>query len=304
MELEPVREWRIHLGAHKTATTHLQDTIFLRRAFLRKMGIDYIPMRDVRALKLPPRPGRLQWRTRLGWPMRARLEDAIAPLRSGPGRVVISDENLLGWVRDLLAVPFYPNMEARLRPFHALCKARNVSLFLGLRNPATLLPSAYAQQLRVRPVPGGFEPICNLALRSSASWFDVVSRLRKTLPDASLTIWKFEDYKDMQWHILSQIVGTYISPGETLPPSASTRSPSWDAIEAIERIPEHASSEQHAELAAQIIENDLGATKFDPVSHADKERFEDLYQKELENIARTYPEIRFLAPEFAHPTET
>jgi hypothetical protein len=44
----PVRSWRIHLGAHKTATTHLQETLTAVRPALAERGIDFIPNQRVR----------------------------------------------------------------------------------------------------------------------------------------------------------------------------------------------------------------------------------------------------------------
>ena len=91
VRLEPVREWRLHLGAHKTATTHLQETLALRRDWLVAHGVDVLPMRAVWALRLPPPAGRYGWRLRLGWPMRRAIEAAVAQLRRGPGRIAISE---------------------------------------------------------------------------------------------------------------------------------------------------------------------------------------------------------------------
>ena len=48
----PVRHWRIHLGAHKTATTHLQETLTLVRPTLAARGLDYIPNQLVRGRRL------------------------------------------------------------------------------------------------------------------------------------------------------------------------------------------------------------------------------------------------------------
>ncbi|MFW5642329.1 MAG: hypothetical protein ACOCY0_06150, partial [Roseicyclus sp.] len=162
--LAPPLEWRIHLGAHKTATTHLQDTLAARRAALLGQGVDYLPMREVRALRLPPGGGWADWRRRLRLPMRRRIEAAVAPIRMGPRRLVLSEENLIGYVRDALTFPPYPDLERRLRPFSVLTDGAQVTVFLSVRGWDTLLPSAYAQQLRVRPVPGGFGPLRAQAL--------------------------------------------------------------------------------------------------------------------------------------------
>ena len=48
-KLAPVSHWRIHIGAHKTATTHLQQTLAAIRPRLVEQGIDPIPLAALRA---------------------------------------------------------------------------------------------------------------------------------------------------------------------------------------------------------------------------------------------------------------
>ena len=54
-KLAPVSHWRIHIGAHKTATTHLQQTLAAIRPRLVEQGIDPIPLGG--AARQRPRPG-------------------------------------------------------------------------------------------------------------------------------------------------------------------------------------------------------------------------------------------------------
>ena len=53
-KLPPVSHWRIHIGAHKTATTHLQQTLAAIRARLVEQGIDPIPLAALRASAASP----------------------------------------------------------------------------------------------------------------------------------------------------------------------------------------------------------------------------------------------------------
>lgn len=45
-----VSEWRIHLGAHKTATTHLQNSLAVRADEIRRAGATFIPLEAVRPI--------------------------------------------------------------------------------------------------------------------------------------------------------------------------------------------------------------------------------------------------------------
>src|ERR671915_2577538 len=72
----PVRRWRIHIGAHKTATTHLQETLTALRPALAAQGVDYIPNSLVRGRKLAPSLWRRRPITRLPLIRPARLRQA------------------------------------------------------------------------------------------------------------------------------------------------------------------------------------------------------------------------------------
>ncbi len=48
MPLAPITTWRIHIGAHKTATTHVQEILTLMRPQLVARGIDFIDNHTVR----------------------------------------------------------------------------------------------------------------------------------------------------------------------------------------------------------------------------------------------------------------
>jgi hypothetical protein len=103
----PVRTWRIHLGAHKTATTHLQDTLRAHRAAMLPHGVDYIPREDFGPLGRRysrPRGWRKMLRSR---PLEWQFTRELQRLRRGPDTVLISDEDLLGYSFDQLTTPLY-----------------------------------------------------------------------------------------------------------------------------------------------------------------------------------------------------
>ena len=289
--LEPIREWRLHIGAHKTATTHLQETLICHREWLLQHGTDFLPMEAVRALALPPYAGLYDWRFRLGWPMRRRIERSVAPLRRGPGRIVISEENLIGGVRGLVSWPFYPAAVSRLRSFAALSRSRGMHLFLSVRSFEKLLSSAYAQELRFRYLPGGFEPIRATALRSPPSWTELVTRIHETLPNARLQIWKHEDYRRSEREIMSRFCGVELPLGEALPVPTSTRSPSAQAIAALEALDPTLNRPAHVAAAKRIVDADTGDEGFAPFSASEKTLLRNAYEEDLERLTKLFPNM-------------
>lgn len=288
-------EWRIHLGAHKTATTHLQDTLAQRRDALLGRGVDFLPMRDVRALRLPPSSGRFHWRRLLGWPMRQRIEAAVTPIRKGPRRIAISEENLIGYVRDLMTPRLYPQLEQNLRPFAALSGFADMTLFLAIRSFDTLLPSAYAQQLRVRHVPGQFETLRQQALDNPPSWLDVVERISAVLPAARIRIWKYEDYRENEDQILSQFCGVEVPAGPRLRPPASTRALSAQSIAALEGLGQKMSNENCGKAASDLAEADEGDAPYRPFRPAEQAYLQEAYLADIEQIKHRFSDGIFVS---------
>ena len=158
----PVRQWRIHLGAHKTATTHLQETLAAVRDDLVGQGVDFIPNPLVRQRNLARTLSQRRPIARLPIVGRAHMRDAIesvvAPLRAGPEVVVLSEENIIGVPEHMLKAPSYPQAEPNVGRLASLAGRAEVMFFLSIRSYDTLLPSAYVETLKhALPPPGGFQ---------------------------------------------------------------------------------------------------------------------------------------------------
>jgi hypothetical protein len=232
----PVRTWRIHLGAHKTATTHLQDTLRAHRAAMLPHGVDYIPREDFGPLGRRysrPRGWRKMLRSR---PLEWQFTRELQRLRRGPDTVLISDEDLLGYSFDQLTTPLYQRPKC-LHLVRALGRTGRMHLFLGIRSLDGLVPSAYAQTLKaVVPEPDMMARARRALADDPPSWVDLVDRLRAALPGVPLTVWRYEDYRAHWRAILALYVGRDVGEFPDLPPPPLTVSPSPLAIEKAEAL--------------------------------------------------------------------
>ncbi len=294
----PVRQWRIHIGAHKTATTHLQETLSMVRDDLADRGIDFIPtLPVVRAQGF----AEALWQRRpiarlpiLGPAhMRDAIEATVEPVRTGPAVVVVSEENVLGLPRHILATPFYPQAAQRIGRLASLALRADLRLFLSIRSYDRLLPSAYAEALKyAAPPPGGFAALRARLLAAPPSWFDLVSRLRAAAPSVPLRVWRQEDYRANGRAIMEGLCGRPVGPLPGLPDPARTRSPSAAAIAAAEALPRDL---PHAERLARVREIyavvEPGGARFQPFDAAERRRLGAGYDADLERIARTFPDV-------------
>jgi hypothetical protein len=165
---EPM-EWRLHCGVHKTATTHLQDTLERQRATLAEAGISVIPRAASRDISLGRTLCGIGWRGLLPEGARRRMfSAALDRLGCTEPVMVWSDENLIGRPEEMLSDPMFPRLEKRLRNLAIATRGARHHLFLSVRDPADILPSVYAQSLRTGPPRVAFEDLLLSSGQSAA----------------------------------------------------------------------------------------------------------------------------------------
>jgi hypothetical protein len=173
----------------------------LMRPELVARGVDFIPTKAVRQSNIASTLARRRFaipvpllRDRL---VARAMAEKLDALRQGPETVVLSDENFLGGgAREVFAAPIYPHGARMAHRFASLRARAEVTLFLGIRGFETQLPSAYAQELRIRrPPEGGFEAIRRGVIARPPRWSDLVARILRAAPRIPLRVWRYEDYR-------------------------------------------------------------------------------------------------------------
>ena len=212
----------IHLGAHKTATTHLQRTMRGLLPQLVRAGVHYTDTQHWRggggfrmAVALADGPAGARYRGRL----RRRLDVIAAEWPA----VVISEENILGSLRrDGLMGPenlIYPHAERRLDRLCAMLKRRPATVILAVREPLAFLESAFSMQVQ-----GGHELVFEDYLAgfdpAALSWAGLVERLLSVRGVARVTVWRYEDYPALRPRILAAMAPAAVAAAAPeLPPA-------------------------------------------------------------------------------------
>lgn len=292
--LPEVRQWRIHIGAHKTATTHLQNTLTEIRQRLVARGVDPIPLPALRRVGMAQALNERRLATRLpilrGVVAKRILNELLDPLREGPETVIISEEKLIGAPRRVFSDPFYPMVEHIVPTLATLGGRADVTLFLSIRNFHAQLASTYAQELRVLPPPdGGFDAIRARVVAKPPSWADLAARIRKAAPNAPLRIWRQEDYREHKREILSELAGCDTGPLPRIDDPVRTKSPSLEAIREAEALPRTLSSEARRRIVDGIFASAGPGTRFAPFSKEEEAMFEAHYAADLARMHELDP---------------
>jgi hypothetical protein len=153
-------EWIFHVGAHKTATTHVQDTLELVSQELLRAGVHYVPRKNIRQLERLNKNGK----TKRSIPIvssilehRAARSHWLRNIDTDCRKILISEERIVGNIGDLFSPTVYPNIERNLVDLMRIIRNPSVVFYLGIRSFGTILPSNYGQLARKgRAYPGSF----------------------------------------------------------------------------------------------------------------------------------------------------
>ncbi|MTH77730.1 hypothetical protein [Paracoccus aestuariivivens] len=195
----------IHLGAHKTASTHLQFSLRQVEEQLRERGLAYADPRTLR--KEMPLSDALAKGSRSKEAAECRRQ--LTGLRESHETLLLSEENILGGThRNNLISKWgmlYPNAGPRIRRVIDLAGGGPATLFLSVRDPAAYNVSAFALQVQQ-----GNEVDIGHYLRgrdpSRIRWSGLVRRLSFIPAVEKIVVWRYEDYRALRPLLLNYLL--------------------------------------------------------------------------------------------------
>ncbi|MDM8165508.1 hypothetical protein [Roseovarius sp.] len=233
MPTAPARRRLVFLvGAHKTASSHLQQSLLDAAPALTARGVAILPPKVIRADLTP---------------VSALVRDGISPeigqgagaaflsLHGGPApTVVLMDENILGSTdRKMLMrkTRLYPWAHHRLGRIISLFPGHDIEIGLAIRSPATFLPSCWSESLHHGP----YEPFRRFIKGVDPlafSWSALADRLHDAAPHARIIAWRYEDYPQVFPHLTARLLGPDAGPqvspvDRIMRPGLSAKAAQW-----------------------------------------------------------------------------
>ena len=197
----------LHIGAHKTASSHLQNLLYKNRGLLAEANIRvYGP----RYLRMQGRNLAAMFGT--SWSEsptpRRKPQRQLKFLAKGRSHMVLSEENLVGNLADQkgrTVMPLYPAAQDRVQELVSKWAPVPTELFLAVRDPTSFLASAYSQAMfggiHIRPR--------QFRLKNDwreVDWAEYVDRLRAVTGLSNIYVWRQEDYNQSQRLIMAKLL--------------------------------------------------------------------------------------------------
>lgn len=109
-------------------------------------------------------------------------------------RLLLVNPNIVGNVVQPFGKElFYPRTTGLIHQLQTLFGSNRMQLFTSTRNPASFLPSCYAQSL-LNASFGSYSDFLKDVKPSSLNWSPFLQRLQGKKTDIPVTVWRFEDY--------------------------------------------------------------------------------------------------------------
>lgn len=189
-----------HMGAHCTDGDKLVKSLLKNKGPLSDEGVD-VPgpsrYRKVLADVVQQLKGEKADRA-----TQDLMRDTILDVEN-PARLILSHDNFLGIpARAIEHNQLYHLAASKAQILRNLFPDDAVEFFIGMRNPATLVPALFELNPKndFATYLGGTDP-------RNLFWSDVVGAIRDTLPDCSVTVWCNEDTPIIWPSVMREITG-------------------------------------------------------------------------------------------------
>lgn len=290
---ERPKEIRIHLGAHKTATTHLQDSLALKERELRNNGIFYLPREKFRERIKKACVERKLKRLWLPFLKRAYLSQLLMSGCKRHEKLIISEENILGNCAEVCAIdPYYHTYPSFIR---ILSNLAPTTLYLSIRSFDKVFSGAYATALRFIPhfaIDQQRRVLQQLEAGVMPSWIPLISRLLDQYPNAELKIWCQEEYALQPQFFINELLGFSEINLPEIGRTSDTETPNYKGVEVVEKIVTDVNfvqDELWPQRCKEIFENYKALSGHSKYSFLDAEtqgKLKDLYLTELDTIKK------------------
>lgn len=252
----------IHFGAHKTATTFLQEYLDSEIAELRRNGVGYIPLHLSRSSIMPFIGQTVRCANPAERPsadmMKASISAALGlntPNAPPLLRLLISDENLAdGAPMSVLAKrTLYPSAASRLRILMNEFPRAKFKLLFCIRDYADFIPSVYCEVLRWRKL----APLARVLSASewNLSWPVFLGAIAEEHPECDVHYWRYEDFSNSPADVVEAMTGCRLTSVENRISNTVRPSLTKKAVSILQAVRRHLSESEYKRLAECLAEN-------------------------------------------------
>lgn len=201
------RRLTILIGAHKTASTHLQRSVTDSRAALAPHGVGVIGPMPIGG-DILPLSGLLRGRADPDL-LRLAAEGFLTKHAGDAERVVLMNENILGSLAPNMLLQddrLYKFAPGRVKRVAQLFEEHDIQVGIAIRAPETFLVSAWQEDMKGHPFQS-FRHYLGKTNLAGLRWHRTLRRMQQAMEDVPLFVWRYEDYPAIAPTVLTRCMG-------------------------------------------------------------------------------------------------
>ena len=210
--------------------------------------------------------------------------------------LTLSEENLLGDADNCFGGSIYPLASRNLHVLKAALPDRPLEIMIALRSYPHFMSSLFAEALK-NGADVKLDEARAMRPHLKGGWQGVLGAIRGVFPDASITVWKYEDFAKLEDELLSRMSGLAVedlqkpSNGDILP------SPSAEAIEGMFELPAGLNwieRSLHMRALRSMHPRSQSSTKFTLWTPDETEKLASEYDQDIKEI-KSLSYVNFLS---------
>ncbi|RUR42393.1 hypothetical protein [Vreelandella populi] len=186
----------LHLGVHKTATTHFQSRLYNSVNQLKDAGVGYLGLNETRKHITSKINGDF------------KIGGDLEKLFTDNNTVIISDENIIGGTEKISSELIYPEVEQRLSFLLGKLPISIGEVHITIRDPEAYLISRYCEYLRHYKFLSSSEYFDSFNLKAF-SWLPLIRQIEK-ITDRKVIVTPFENLFNDEQKYLETLCGVEV----------------------------------------------------------------------------------------------
>jgi len=283
---------KLHIGAHKTATTHIQSLLEANQKILQ----------DNHITLSTPSTLRKNWLSnflKFTHNQEKNLGETLNEKAPSNGIWLISEENFSGIPYDFKInhTGIYPNLKARLQAFKKLFPNDKIELFFSIRSYDTYYRSLYLEVVRNN----GYIPFNDFYKEDKFihySWVNVIESFTEVFNEQDITVWCYENISSIMPKIINRLTETkeYETYKKNYPINQTRVSLSKQAIETLASYStiSQEESKQMVQTVYQQYSLEKGFQPYEPFDKNIQEFYQKKYSQDINFIKNKFLKINFL----------
>lgn len=266
----------LHLGVHKTATTHFQSRLYNSIPQLSEKGIGYLDLDQTRKYLTSKIFGKI------------KLEGGLKNVFEQNHKLIISDENIIGGTDRVISEKIYPDAEPRLSFLLENLPLGVEGVHITIRDPESYLISRYCEYLRHYRFMSVIEYFDSFDLKYF-SWLPLLQSIEAAV-GKKVTVTTFENIFHNEEIYLEKLTGVKVEFGKAGEGAAIRRSKiTQESYRILEHLSDHYPRHMTKKLM-NMMDNNKQRTKETPLRPFSDEISKTLkqnYKKDKEELGLT-----------------